>query len=83
VGDARLALDYRREDRLHRFRLDAMDGRVPPMVILEPSLPFAVLEAVRVDGASADLTHEPAGARTRLRIQIPVDGSRLLEIEGR
>jgi hypothetical protein len=84
VGDARLELSYRRERGVHRFLLDATDGRVPPMVVLEPSLPFRDLGAVRVDGAAAELTselHGPGGARTRLRIQIPVDGLRLLEIE--
>ncbi|HKJ03319.1 MAG TPA: hypothetical protein VJ997_12720, partial [Longimicrobiales bacterium] len=84
VGDARLELSYRREERVHRFRLDATDGRVPPMVVLEPSLPLRALGAVRVDGAPADLTsqrHGPGRARTRLSVQIPVDGPRLLEIE--
>ncbi|HSG48176.1 MAG TPA: hypothetical protein VLA43_10210, partial [Longimicrobiales bacterium] len=81
VGDARLELAYGREGRVHRFHLDALDGRVPPMVVLEPSLPLAALGAVRVDGAPAELTATPAGTRTRLQIQIPVDGPRLLEIE--
>jgi hypothetical protein len=85
VGDARLELAYTREGSVHRFRLSVLDGRVPPMVVLEPSLPLAALGAVRVDGAPAGLNHEshgPDGSRTRLRLQIPVDGPRLLEIEG-
>ena len=41
VGDASLELAYGRAGPVHSFRLDAMDGRVPPMVVLEPSLPLA------------------------------------------
>jgi len=51
------------------------------MVILEPSLAMTAVGAVRVDGAPAELTGSPAGARTHFRVQIPVDGPRLLEIE--
>lgn len=87
VGDARLELAYQREGRVHRFHLDALDGRVPPMVVLEPSLPSSALGEARVDGAPAELTLERSGSpeapgsRIRVRIQIPVDGPRLLEIE--
>jgi len=81
VGGARLELAYGREGPVHRFHLNALDGRVPPMVILEPSLAMTAVGAVRVDGAPAELTGSPAGARTRFRVQIPVDGPRLLEIE--
>lgn len=87
VGDARLELSYQRADGTHRFHLNALDGRVPPMVILEPSLPIAGLLAVRVDGAPAEITSEPhapggaAPARTRLRVQIPLDGPRVLEVD--
>ena len=35
VGGARLELAYERAGRVHRFHLDALDGRVPPMVGLE------------------------------------------------
>ncbi|HSG09696.1 MAG TPA: hypothetical protein VLA36_15145 [Longimicrobiales bacterium] len=81
VGEARLDLSYRREGRVHRFQLDPTVGRVPPMVVLEPSLPFPVSGSVRIDGARAELTQAPEGRRTRLSVQIPVDGPRILEIE--
>lgn len=81
VGDARLELAYEKDGGVHRFRLEAYQGRVPPMVILEPLLPCAGVAAVRMDGSAAELTHVPDGERTRVRIQVPVDGIRVLEVE--
>ncbi|GMV06398.1 MAG: hypothetical protein AMXMBFR53_26740 [Gemmatimonadota bacterium] len=81
VGESRLTLRYEREGRLHRLTLEPTRGRVPPLVILEPSLPCAGVAATRVDGAPADLDTRGEGARTRVRVQIPLDGVRTLEVE--
>lgn len=81
VGDVRLALEYRREGTVHRFTLEPTDGRVPAMVILEPSVPTPTVGTVRVDGTPAQLEVTPRGGRSVVRIQLPLDAPRCLEIE--
>lgn len=81
VGDVRLALEYRREGTVHRFTLEPTDGRVPAMVVLEPSVPTPRVGAVRVDGAPAPLDVTSRGGRSVVRVQLPLDAPRCLEIE--
>lgn len=81
VGDVRLTLEYRREGTVHTFTLDPVEGRVPAMVVLEPSLPTPRVGVVRVDGALAQLDVASRGRRSVVRVQFPLDASRRLEIE--
>ncbi|MCG6955926.1 MAG: hypothetical protein LJF04_08035 [Gemmatimonadetes bacterium] len=81
VGDARVDLEYRRDGTTHRFVLTPREGRVPPMVVLEPWLPCAEVGAARVDGASAGLDATAVGDRSRVRVQLPLDGVRTLEVD--
>lgn len=82
LGEARFTMRYEREGRTHRLGFTPTRGRVPPMLILEPSFPVPSVEATRVDGDAAELDTTPAGGRTRVRIQIPLDGPRVLEVDG-
>lgn len=81
VGDVRATLDYRRNGPNHRFVLTPLEGRVPPMVVFEPALAGGRVRAVRVDGKAAELDAVEAGGRTRVRVQLPLDGVRTLEID--
>jgi hypothetical protein len=83
VGDARVDLEYIRHDATHRFVLTPREARVPPMLVLEPRLPCTRVSAARVDGAPADLDATVAGDRTRVRVQLPLDGVRTVEVDGR
>lgn len=79
VGDTRLTLRYRREDRRHLFELEPELGSVPPLAVFEPAVAGPVRE-VRVDGAPALLEVRHSGVRTVVPVQLPVDGRRTLEI---
>lgn len=81
VGDVRLALEYRREATVHRFTLEPTGGRVPAMVVLEPSVPAPTVGSVRVDGTPAQLDVTPRRGRSVVRVQLPLDAPRRLEIE--
>lgn len=81
VGDARITLRYERDGRTHRFVLDPTRGRIPPMVLLEPSVPCAGLGGVRVDGATAGLDTGAESGRTRVRVQLHLDSVRTLDVD--
>lgn len=81
VGDVRLALDYGREGAVRRFELTPTAGRVPAMIVFEPRVD-GLVRAVRIDGSDAELDTTPVEGGTRLRAQIPLDGPRVVEVEG-
>jgi hypothetical protein len=81
VGEVRVALEYHRNGPTHRFVLIPLEGRVPPMVVFEPAVAVGRVHAVRVDGRAAELDTAEAGGRTRVRVQLPLDGVRVLEID--
>lgn len=82
VGEARFTLRFQRDGSAWRLALEPTRGRVPPMVILEPLVPFRLLRETRVDGAPAALDAQREGAGTRVRVQIPLDGPRTLDVDG-
>ncbi len=82
VAEARVGLAYRREGRVHRYRLEPLGGRIPVMAVFEPSLPVGSVTSILVDGAEADLERSAEEGRTRLRVQLPLDAARTLEVEG-
>ncbi|MEJ2204439.1 MAG: hypothetical protein P8170_10035 [Gemmatimonadota bacterium] len=81
MGDARLSLTYHRTGARHRFVLDLTQGREPPMVAMCPTLPCNDLRAILVDGEQADLETEEAPEGRIVRVQLPVDGRRVLEVD--
>ncbi|MDP2956524.1 MAG: hypothetical protein Q8N53_08885, partial [Longimicrobiales bacterium] len=81
VGDARITLRYQRDGSTHRFALEPTRGRVPPMVLLQPSVPCAGVGEVRVDGAAAGLDTRAEGRRTRVAVQLPLDAVRTLDVD--
>jgi len=81
MGETRVDLDYVRDGSTHRFVLTPREARVPPMLALEPRLPCTAIRAARVDGAAADLDATALGERTQVRVQIPLDGVRTLEVD--
>jgi hypothetical protein len=82
VAEARVRLEYQREGRVHRYRLEPLGGRIPVMAVFEPSLPLESVSSIRVDGAEADLERSAEPGRVRLRVQLPLDATRTLEVEG-
>jgi hypothetical protein len=82
VGDVRISLRYDRVGNLHRFELNPVAGAVPAMAIFEPSIPGRRLDGVRVDGSAADLDMLLEEERTRLRVQLPLDSTRVVEVKG-
>lgn len=80
VGDVRLTLDFRREGRTRRYALEPTAGRTPAMVVLEPTVQGTV-EGIRVDGHPAELDVVPVGDSATVRVQLPLDVPRVLEID--
>ncbi len=81
VGDCRFGLSYRKDKGSVRFVVEPTRGRVPPLLVLAPTLSANRIDAVRVDGAAADLDVVSRGAGLRVQAQLPLDGARSLEIE--
>jgi hypothetical protein len=77
-----VGLRYTRQDAVHRFEVEAAAGAVPPQLVLEPALPTTVVHNVRVDGKRAALDARLDGARMVVPVQLPLDGVRVLEVEG-
>lgn len=75
VADARIALSFARNGGAHTFTLRQESGRVPVNVVFEPAVAGTV-EEVRVDDEGADLVPERERARTRVRLQLPLDTAR-------
>ncbi|HSG48681.1 MAG TPA: hypothetical protein VLA43_12750, partial [Longimicrobiales bacterium] len=82
TGEGALGLDYRRDGGVVRWTLRPQEGSVPLMVVFEPWQPVTGIGALRVDGAPAELDVTEEGGWSRVRIQIPADGTRVVELEG-
>jgi hypothetical protein len=82
VGDAGLDLEYRREGDRHTWLLRPTAGAVPLTIVLEPRLSLTAVRAVLVDGRPAEVDVVPVGARTAVRLQLPLDADRSLTVEG-
>ena len=76
VGDATVRMSYEATAGLHRFRIAQESGRVPLMLIFEPSLPAPSDAVLRVDGTVADVEVGAAWGRARARLQLPLDKER-------
>lgn len=82
VGDVRMTLAYRRDGELYRYDLVPTAGAVPAMVILAASVPSRAVDEARVDGAAAQLDVTARGGWSEVRVQLPLDGPRRVEVEG-
>ena len=74
LASASIALRYERSKTLHRFELEPTSARVPPMLVLEPSVPGKRLVEAHIGGVSADLEATSEGERVRVRVQLPLEG---------
>ncbi|NNM33320.1 MAG: hypothetical protein HKO53_09650 [Gemmatimonadetes bacterium] len=83
LGHSLIDMEYRRERDRHRYELSPTEGRVPPTVIFAPSIAGDVPRQVFVDGQEVELDRIRVGARWRLHVQLPLDGVRTIEVEGR
>lgn len=81
-GEGALAVGYEREGGLVRWTLRPELGSVPLMVVFEPWQPVREVRAVAVDGTPAELDRLGEGGWTRVALQLPVDGVRVVEVEG-
>ncbi len=83
MADVRLSLTYRREGGRHRLEVDLAEGREPPLAVLGPTFPCGALRRVLVDGEPADLEAEETPGGVVVRVQLPVTGRRVLEVQER
>jgi hypothetical protein len=81
VGRGGVDVAYAREDLLHRYRLTPSSGGLPINLTLMPSLLGRGLKAARLGGETVQLDWSVHGPRIRPRLQLPVDGLRILELE--
>lgn len=81
-GEGALGVSYERDGGLVRWTLRPELGSVPLMTVFEPWQPLVGVRAVTVDGAPAELDRVSEGGWTRIAVQIPVDGVRVVEVEG-
>ncbi len=80
MGDVRSALAYERAGATHRFDLDPLRGRVPPLIVFETTVPGETVR-VTIDGVPAELDASPGRAGVTVRLQTPLDAPRRIEIE--
>lgn len=83
VGDARISLDYVRDEGAHLFTVRQVAGRIPLMLIFEPEVAAAEVGEVQVDGRPADLDRFRRPGRTGVRVQLPLDGDRTVRLDAR
>ena len=80
VGPASITLRYERSKTRHRFMLEPISARVPPMLVFEPSIPGTRLAEAQIGGTPADLEAIVEGARVRVRVQVPLEGPRTIDL---
>lgn len=81
LGDATLDVGYTREGGPSTFVLRPTGGAVPATVVFEPRTPARVAR-VLVDGEPAEVEIRPAGPRTAVRLQLPIDRERRVTLVG-
>lgn len=82
VGDARLALRYRRDGRHHTFRIGQTAGALPFTLVFEPTIPAPAVQDTIIDGRSARLEQVRIGARPGVRVQLALDHERTITLVG-
>src|SRR5690606_25948255 len=81
-GATRLDAAVARTDGGVRFRLDPREGRIPPTVIFEPTVPLSRVGRVTLQQDPVEVDVLPEGQTTRIRFQFPLDGPREVWVEG-
>jgi hypothetical protein len=81
VGDARVSVHYTSHGTTRAFALEQTEGRVPVDLVFEPSVDGPVAR-VLVDGDPTDVIPETTRGRSRVRLQMPLDGERRVELLG-
>ncbi|MEK9507311.1 hypothetical protein WI460_03815 [Gemmatimonadota bacterium Y43] len=81
LGDARVGFEIRRESHTVRIALHQTAGGAPVTWILAPRLEGSTIEAVRVDGAPAEVDAHRSGTRIQPRLQLPAERERVVEVE--
>lgn len=82
AGEGALEMAYDRSGGHVAWTLRPLEGSVPLMVVFEPWQPLSQVRAVRVDGAPAELELLEEDGWTRVKVQLPADSVRVLEVEG-
>ena len=80
LGDSVVRLEYVRNATRLRYTVIPERASVPPLIILEPTLPTGIT-AARVDGEPADLVQTPVAGLVMVSVQLPLDASRTLELD--
>ena len=80
LGDSVVRLEYGRNATRLRYTVIPERASVPPLIILEPTLPTGIT-AARVDGEPADLVQTPVAGLVMVSVQLPLDASRTLELD--
>ena len=80
IGTSQFTLTYRRGAGRHRFEARQTWGVVPVMLVLEPWLPVPADAPATVDGQPGEPGREPEDGGTRIRLQMPLEAERSLEI---
>jgi hypothetical protein len=80
LGPTSIRLRYERSEMRHRFTLEPTSARVPPQLVLEPSIPGTRLAEAQIGGAPADLEAIVEGDRLRVRVQLPLEGACTIDL---
>jgi hypothetical protein len=80
MGDVRVTMAYRKEGHRHRFSLEPTSGRVPASVVFQPTVAAGSITEARLDGDPVRLDFERTRDGGTTRVQIPLDGPRVLEL---
>ncbi len=78
IGEAQVALDYRRDGHRHTFRVRQDRGAVPLTLLLEPVLRKPPAN-VMVDGTPAQLSTRPFGQGWITPVQLVLDAERVVD----
>jgi hypothetical protein len=80
MGDVRMTLGYEKDGRRHRFTLEPTSGRVPASVVFQPTVAPGGITEARLDGAPVSLDFQSTRDGGTTKVQIPLDGPRVLEL---
>ncbi len=82
VGEGVIDLSYQRTGALAEWRLRPRTGSVPVTMVFQPWFPLGRLRTVRVDGEPVDVDTERDSGWARIALQLPLDATRSVEVEG-
>ncbi len=80
VGSSEATVTYRADALTHRFEARQTWGVAPLMLVLEPWIAGEIGSPIQVDGREGAPTCEQEGAGVRIRLQMPLEEERTLEL---